>query len=53
MGMLKIVNPRGWAKKELGDQFDLKTFHSAVLDHGEPPLFIVEDLVRQLIESRG
>ena len=53
MGMLKIVNLREWAKKELGDQFDLKTFHSAVLDHGEPPLFIVEDLVSQLIESRG
>ena len=53
MGMLKIISLREQAKRELGDQFDLKTFHSIVLDHGEPPLFIVEDLVNQMIEGQG
>ena len=53
MGMLKIISLREQAKRELGDQFDLKTFHSIVLDHGEPLLFIVEDLVNQMIEGQG
>ena len=39
-------------KPHLGDEFDLKTFHSAVLDHGEPPLFIVEELVDRMIADR-
>jgi uncharacterized protein (DUF885 family) len=26
----------------LGDKFDIKDFHSAVLDHGNPPLFVVK-----------
>jgi len=51
VGMLKILELRERAKKELGDKFDIRDFHSAVLDHGEPPLFIVEDFVDQMIED--
>ena len=52
MGMLKILDLRERAKTMLGAEFDLKTFHSAVLDHGEPPLFIVEELVDLMIEDQ-
>ena len=52
MGMLKILDLRERAKTALGDEFDLKVFHSAVLDHGEPPLFIVEELVDRMIADQ-
>ena len=54
VGMIKILELREKAKKELGDRFNIKDFHSAVLDHGNPPLFIVEEMVDKMIEeSRG
>lgn len=54
VGMIKILELREKAKKELGDRFNIKDFHSAVLDHGNPPLFIVEEMVEKMIEeSRG
>ena len=36
---------------ELGSEFSIKDFHSAVLDHGNPPLFIVEEMVEKMIEK--
>ena len=51
VGMLKILDLRQKAQKELGNNFDIKAFHSAVLDHGEPPLFIVEDFVEEMIQK--
>ena len=51
VGMLKILDLRQKAQKELGNNFDIKAFHSAVLDHGEPPLFIVEGFVEEMIQN--
>ena len=51
VGMLKILELRERAKKELGNKFDIRSFHSAVLDNGEPPLFIVEDFVEDMINN--
>ena len=51
VGMIKILELRERAMKELGDNFDIKDFHSAVLDHGNPPLFIVEQMVDKMIEE--
>ena len=51
IGMIKILELRERAKKELGDKFNIKDFHSAVLDHGNPPLFIVEEMVEKMIEE--
>ena len=51
VGMIKILELREKAKKELGDKFNIKDFHSAVLDHGNPPLFIVEEMVNKMIED--
>ena len=39
------------ARTELGNRFNIKDFHSAVLDHGNPPLFIVEEMVDKMIEE--
>ena len=53
VGALKILEQRERAKRELGDQFDLREFHSLVLGHGEPPLFIIEELVDRYIEQKS
>ncbi len=51
VGMIKILELRERAMKELGDKFNIKDFHSAVLDHGNPPLFIVEEMVDKMIKG--
>jgi uncharacterized protein (DUF885 family) len=51
MGMLKILELREKAKKALGDKFDIKQFHTIVLDQGIVPLFILEDIINEWIES--
>ena len=51
MGMLKILELREKAKKALGDKFDIKKFHTIVLDQGIVPLFILEDIINEWIES--
>ena len=51
VGMIKMLELREKAKQELGDQFNIKDFHSAVLDHGNPPLFIVEKMVDKMIKD--
>ena len=37
--------------KAFSDRFNIKDFHSAVLDHGNPPLFIVEQKIDEMIEK--
>jgi uncharacterized protein (DUF885 family) len=51
MGMLKILALREKAKDALGDKFDIKKFHTIVLDQGIVPLFILEDIINEWIES--
>ena len=51
VGMIKMLELRQKAMDELGDNFNIKDFHSAVLDHGNPPLFIVEEMVNNMIAS--
>ena len=45
MGMLKILELRQKAKDVLGESFDIKKFHTVVLDQGIVPLFILEDII--------
>ena len=49
VGMLKILELREKAKQELGDQFDLRAFHNAVLKNGAMPLDILEEIVNEYI----
>ncbi|HKD10421.1 MAG TPA: DUF885 domain-containing protein, partial [Thermoanaerobaculia bacterium] len=41
-GQLKILELRAKAQKELGDRFDIRTFHDAILDAGALPLDVLE-----------
>jgi uncharacterized protein (DUF885 family) len=45
IGKLKIVELRDRARGRLGDRFDLRKFHMAVLDQGSVPLPVLEGAV--------
>ncbi len=51
VGMLKILELRERAKATLGEKFDIRKFHTIVLDNGIPPLFVLEELVDSWIEA--
>jgi uncharacterized protein (DUF885 family) len=54
IGMMKILSLREKAKQELGNQFDLKTFHNVVLKNGAVPLDILEEIIDDYIaESKA
>jgi len=45
IGKLKIEDLRAKAEAELGDDFDIRTFHDTVIANGSVPLSILEELV--------
>jgi uncharacterized protein (DUF885 family) len=51
IGELKIVQLREKAQQALGERFDIKDFHSAILQHGSVPLEILEQLVDDYIKT--
>ena len=51
MGMLKILELRKKAKDALGEKFDIREFHTIVLDQGIVPLFILEDIIDEWIAT--
>lgn len=51
IGKLKIMELRTMAMKELGDQFDWRGFHRAVLENGIIPLSMLEENVKNWIET--
>lgn len=48
-GMLKILELRQRAQRELGPAFDLRDFHDAVLKNGAMPLSVLERVVNEYI----
>jgi uncharacterized protein (DUF885 family) len=52
IGMLKILELREKAKKQLGNKFDLRQFHEVVLTNGPVPLDVLEQLVDRWIKSK-
>jgi len=52
VGMLKILELRELAKKELGPKFDIRAYHDLVLKDGAVPLGILEENVRAWIAAR-
>ena len=49
VGMLQILSERQRARDELGQQFDLKAFHRALLTNGAVPLSLLDDVVNRYI----
>jgi len=52
VGMMKILELREKAKKELKGDFDIRDFHDVVLKNGAVPLPILEDLVADYIAKK-
>lgn len=51
IGMIKVLELRERAQKELGDKFDLRKFHDVVLKNGSMPLSILEQVVGEYIAA--
>lgn len=51
VGELKILELRALVKEALGEKFDIREFHDVVLRHGSVPLDVLEQLVKEHIES--
>ncbi|HZR17116.1 MAG TPA: DUF885 domain-containing protein [Verrucomicrobiae bacterium] len=51
IGMLKILELRAKAKRELGSKFSLKEFHNTVLRAGTVPLSVLEEVIGDYIRS--
>jgi uncharacterized protein (DUF885 family) len=52
IGMLKIQELRARAQNELGEKFDQREFHDAVLKNGALPLEILEEQVNEYIQRK-
>jgi uncharacterized protein (DUF885 family) len=50
--MLRIQELRAHAQKELGEKFDQREFHEAVLKNGALPLEILEEQVNEYIRRK-
>jgi len=51
IGMMKILELRERARRELGDRFDIRAFHDVVIGRGAMPLPVLEQQVTQWIKA--
>ena len=52
LGQLKIHELRGEAERKLGDRFNIRQFHDAVLENGTEPLNVLESHMKQWLQDR-
>lgn len=52
VGMVKILELRERAKSQLGDKFDLKSFHDVVLGNGALPMALLERVVDEWVGAQ-
>ena len=52
LGQLEILKLRDEARQKLGNQFDIRAFHDAVLRNGALPLDVLDTEVRAWLESQ-
>ena len=53
IGQLKIEELRDRARQSLGDKFDLKEYHEAILVNGALPLDVLERTVNEWVKNRS
>ena len=53
LGMDRLILMRNNMEKQLGDQFDIRDFHDAVLKEGAMPLNILEDHIQWFITKNN
>jgi uncharacterized protein (DUF885 family) len=51
IGMLKILEVRARAQKALGDKFSLKEFHNVVLQTGNVPLSVLDQVIDNYVAT--
>jgi len=51
IGELQIRQLRDRAERELGPEFDIRSFHNAVLDNGALPLPLLEEQINEWINA--
>jgi uncharacterized protein (DUF885 family) len=51
VGMMKILDLRERARRELGEDFDIRAFHDQILGNGALPLILLEQVVNDWIED--
>jgi uncharacterized protein (DUF885 family) len=52
LGQMTILKLREEARRELGDRFDIRKFHDAVLEEGPLPLDVLEEHVHQWLAQQ-
>ncbi len=50
IGQLKIRELRDYARRELGDSFDIRAFHDTVLANGALPLDTLESVIKDWVQ---
>lgn len=53
LGQLEILSLRDEARRRLGDRFELKAFHDAVLGHGALPLPVLREVVTRWMDAQA
>jgi uncharacterized protein (DUF885 family) len=53
LGQLQILKLREQARQQLGDKFDIRAFHDAVLANGALPLDVLNDQVTAWLNAQG
>ena len=51
IGEIEIQKLRSQAEQTLGSKFDIKAFHAAVLEHGNVPLTVLQEIVDKWIQD--
>ena len=51
IGEIEIIKLRREAEEALGEQFDIRAFHDAVLEHGSVPLSVLRENILHFIEG--
>ncbi len=52
IGMLKILELREYARKSLGEKYDIREFHDVILTNGSLPLSLLTENVRSWVELK-